>query len=452
MDIVANKFHFIGVGGIGMSGLAEILTSLGATVSGSDMKESAQTERLKNMGATIHIGHVAQNAEGADVVVYSSAIPKDNPEYIYALENKIPLIRRAEALAELMRLKRGIAVAGTHGKTTTTSLIAASMMATDVDPTVIVGGVLKQLNTNAKLGAGQWLIAEADESDGSFDKLSPEIAIITNIDNDHLDHFGSYNALKAAYRNFAEKVPFYGRLIYCADDYELVDLLKGFSKPTVTYGFFEEMDYWLRPLGDEKYEVFKGKDKLGEFTCPVPGSHNALNSLAALIAVMEGVGLSFEQAVKGLEQFSGVGRRFQVAPENEDNIVFIDDYAHHPTAVAQVLKAVKERYSSRRIISVFQPHRYSRVQSCWDQFLNCFDLSDLVFFTDLYAAGEDPIEGVDSKTLAEDLYHPSAQHIAGDLVHVAEVLKPQLQKNDLVLIMGAGHINQLTAMLNEPLK
>ncbi len=435
-----------------MSGLAEILASLGATVSGSDVKESARTEYLQSAGVKIYIGHSAKNVADADVVVYSSAIPKDNPEYIYALENKIPLIRRAEALAELMRLKRGIAVAGTHGKTTTTSLIAASMMATDVDPTVIVGGVLKQLNSNAKLGAGQWLIAEADESDGSFDKLSPEIAIITNIDNDHLDHFGSYNALKEAYRNFAEKVPFYGLLIYCGDDYDLVDLLKGFSKPTITYGFYEEMDYWLTSLGDEQYEVYKGKEKLGQFVCPVPGSHNALNSLAALIAVIEGVGLTFDQAVKGLEQFSGVGRRFQLGAENKDNIIFIDDYAHHPTAVAQVLKAAKERYSSRRIVSVFQPHRYSRVQSCWDQFLNCFDLSDVVYFTDLYPAGEAPIEGISSETLATELYHPNAKHLVGDLAQVAESLKDQIQKNDVVLIMGAGNINHLTAMLNEPLK
>lgn len=448
MDIATNRFHFIGVGGIGMSGLAEILSSLGAHVSGSDMRSSAQTQNLEKLGVKIFLGHEASNVGDANVVVYSSAISKNNPEYVYALENKIPLIRRAEALAELMRLRRGIAVAGTHGKTTTTSLIAASMMATDVDPTIIVGGVLKQLNTNAKLGAGQWLIAEADESDGSFDKLSPEIAIITNIDNDHLDHFGSFANLKIAYRNFADKVPFYGRLIYCGDDSDLNELLSDFSKPVIRYGFFEEMDYWIKALGNDVYEVYKEQEKLGTFTCPVPGNHNALNSLAALITVIEGVGLSFDQAIKGLEQFSGVGRRFQIAPENKNNVIFIDDYAHHPTAVAQVLKAAKERYSGRRIVSIFQPHRYSRVQSCWDQFLNCFDLSDAVFFTDIYPAGEQPIEGVDSASLSSDLYHPNSNHIPGDLNQLKDSLQDKIQNGDVVLIMGAGNINQLTTMLN----
>lgn len=432
-----------------MSGLAEILCSLGATVSGSDRSKGSRTDHLEKLGVQVFIGHKAENVNSADVVVYSSAIPKDNPEYLYALEHKIPLIRRAEALAELMRLRRGIAVAGTHGKTTTTSLLAASMMATDEDPTIVVGGVLQQLNTNAKLGAGRWLIAEADESDGSFDKLTPEIAIITNIDNDHLDHFGSFSELRKAYREFAEKIPFYGRLIYCGDDWDLADLLSDFSKPAIRYGFFEEMDYWLKPHYDEIYEVFKGQESLGTFTSPLPGSHNALNALAALIAVMEGVGLSFEQAVKGLEQFTGVARRFQVAPEHEKNIVFIDDYAHHPTAIAQVLKAVKERYAGRRLVTVFQPHRYTRMQSCWEQFLNCFDLADGVFLTDVYAAGETPIDGMSTKELAEELYHPNVHHLEGELGQVFESLKSQVQTGDVVLVMGAGHINQLVPMFYE---
>lgn len=432
-----------------MSGLAEILCSLGSQVTGSDIKISTQTLHLEKLGVKVFIGHDEKNIGDADVVVYSSAINKNNPEYRYAIDHKIPLIRRAEALAELMRLKRGIAIAGTHGKTTTTSLLAASLMEAQVDPTIVVGGVLKQLDSNAKWGQGEWLVAEADESDGSFDKLSPEIAIVTNIDNDHLDYFGSYENLKMAYLKFAEKVPFYGRLIFCGDDPDLSSLFEEFPKPCIRYGFYEQMDYWLRPNGDDVYDVFKGKTRLGEFKCPVPGSHNALNALAALIAAIEGVRLTFDQAAKGLEQFSGVGRRFQIAAENPQNIIYIDDYAHHPTAVAQVLKAAKERYSGRRILAVFQPHRYTRVKFCWDQFLNCFDLADAVYLTEVYAAGEDPIEGVDSQNLAEAIFNPNVEFLPGGLEDLEKQMRERIQHGDVVIVMGAGTINQLTARLCE---
>lgn len=473
MKIVANTFHFIGVGGIGMSGLAEVLFSLGAKVTGSDVKEGSMTTHLRNLGITIHIGHDQQNVGHPDVVVYSSAISKSNPEYIYALKNKIPLIRRAEALAELMRLRRGIAVAGTHGKTTTTSLVSSMLMEAGLDPTVVVGGVVKKLNSNVKWGQGDWLVAEADESDGSFDKLSPEIAIITNVDNDHLDFYGTYENLKLAYRNFADKIPFYGRLVYCGDDNDLREIFSDYPKKSISYGFSEDCDYVLKSKGDSVFEVYHDHKMIGDFKSSLPGKHNGLNSLASLIVGIDGLGLDFKTAAKGVESFEGVGRRFQIHPQTKVPITFIDDYAHHPTEVYHVLEAVKERYPNQRIVGVFQPHRYSRVQSCWQQFVECFDRCDVIYITDIYSAGEIPIDGVNTENLVLGIQkninvnldseikknesknsvvsnfenHVSskmAEWVSGDLDVVCAKIQPSLKQNDVVIVLGAGNINQLT--------
>ncbi len=447
MKIATNTFHFIGVGGIGMSGLAEVLFSLGAKVSGSDVKDGAMTTHLKKLGINIFIGHDESHVGEPDVVVYSSAITKDNPEYRYALKHKIPLIRRAEALAELMRLRRGIAVAGTHGKTTTTSLVSSMLMEAGLDPTVIVGGVVKKLNSNVRWGQGEWLVAEADESDGSFDKLAPEIAIITNVDNDHLDFYGTYENLKLAYQNFAEKIPFYGRLVFCGDDNDLRQIFADFPKKSLSYGFSQDCDYVLKSKGDSVFEVYVENQMIGEFKSSLPGKHNGLNSLAAIIVGLEGLGLDFPTAAKGIESFDGVGRRFQIHPQSKVPIVFIDDYAHHPTEVYHVLEAVKERYPTQRIVAVFQPHRYSRVQSCWDQFLNCFKQADVLYITDIYPAGELPVEGITTENLIASLEtrdNATAEWISGDLDIVFAKIQPSLKDHDVVIVLGAGNINQLT--------
>lgn len=443
-----------------MSGLAEVLHSLGAKVSGSDVREGAMTTHLRNLGLKIDIGHDEKNVGEPDVVVYSSAISKENPEYRYALKNKIPLIRRAEALAELMRLRRGIAVAGTHGKTTTTSLVASMLIEAQLDPTVVVGGVVKKINSNVKWGQGDWLVAEADESDGSFDKLSPEIAIITNIDNDHLDFYGTYENLKLAYRNFAEKIPFYGRLIYCGDDNDLREIFSDFPKKAISYGFSPDCTYVLKSLGDSVFEVYFEDGKIGEFKASLPGKHNGLNSLAAIIVGLEGLGLDFKLAVSGVESFEGVGRRFQIHPQTKVPMTFIDDYAHHPTEVYHVLEAAKERYPTQRLVAIFQPHRYSRVQSCWDQFVECFKRCDNLYITDIYPAGELPIDGVSTENLVsgihkyygtlketQEVLSPSSkvvEWVTGDLDVVLATIQPALKKDDVVIVLGAGSINQLT--------
>lgn len=431
-----------------MSGLAEVLFSLGAKVSGSDAAEGSVTNHLKTLGITVHIGHDENNLSEPDVVVYTSAISKENPEYLYALKNKIPLIRRAEALAELMRLRRGIAVAGTHGKTTTTSLVASMLMDSGLDPTVIVGGVIKRINSNVKWGQGDWLVAEADESDGSFDKLSPEVAIITNIDNDHLDFYGTFENLKLAYQNFAEKIPFYGRLVYCGDDNDLREIFSNFPKKSLSYGFSEDCDYVLKSKGDSVYQVFLDGKPIGEFKSSLPGNHNALNSIAAIIVGIEALGLEFNSATKGIENFDGVGRRFQIQPQNKTSTIFIDDYAHHPTEVRNVLDAVKEKYPEKRIVAIFQPHRYSRVKSCWKDFLDCFSVPDCLYITDVYAAGEVAIDNINSERLVKEIQDKSGinntQWVSGDLDIVYAKLQPELKQDDVVIVLGAGNINQLT--------
>lgn len=441
-----SRVHLIGVGGIGMSGIAEILTALGAKVSGSDIKASDRTRYLEGLGVQVFIGHDKKNLETADVVVYSSAIQKDNPEMTGAIEKKVPLIPRAEALAELMRSKRGLAVAGTHGKTTTTSMMAQVFESAGRNPTVVSGGIVLHFGTNAKLGKGEWFVVEADESDGSFERLSPEIAVVTNIDNDHIEHYGDFKALEESFVRFADKIPFYGSLIYCGDDEDCNRIFSDFRKKKITYGFGEENDFYLRELPSKNYQVFHKGKILGDFEAPLPGNHNALNALAALVVAVRS-GLDFEEAKMGIESFSGVRRRFEVKADFErQDIMVIDDYAHHPTEITAVLTACKNHFLGSRIRCVFQPHRYSRLKGCWDQFKNAFDMADELFLLDVYAAGEKPLKGYESYDLAEAITHKSALHASENFEDLTQTLVETSRPGDLVLTLGAGDVYKVSEL------
>lgn len=449
MHLPQSSFHFIGVGGIGMSGLAELLKTMGAKVSGSDIAQSPMTDRLASLGIQIFIGHKSENVVNPDVVVYSSAVPVHNPEMQVAKERRIPTIARAEVLAEVMRLKRGIAVAGTHGKTTTTSMTASVFVSGKLDPTIVVGGRLALIGSStSKLGAGEWLIAEADESDGSFRKLSPEIGIITNIDNDHLEHYGSMRSLEQAFLEFAEKVPFFGHLIVFGDDQRIRELFSDYRKRVIYYGFSSQNDFVLARTEDG-YSIFEGEKNLGQFKLQVPGRHNALNACAAFIAGLK-AGLQLSQCLKGLSDYSGVDRRFHLRGEVNQIRVY-DDYGHHPTEIKAVLDATRDEFGERRVVVVFQPHRYSRTESCWAEFLTCFELADLVFITDIYAASEKPIVGIEAIKLAENIAHPSVKFLPMDS-QMVQTLKKVLIQGDIVLFMGAGDIWLKAQELVESLK
>lgn len=437
------KVHFIGIGGIGMSGIAEILISQGYTISGSDLNESDTTRRLAALGATIHYGHHANNIATADVVVVSSAIDEKNPEIQAARRGKVPIIQRAEMLAELMKMKTSIAVAGTHGKTSTTSMIATLVQHNDLDPTIIIGGKVDALGGNAKLGKGDFLVAEADESDKSFLLLPATIAIVTNIDNDHLNNYGNIQNIKDAFVDFINRIPFYGLAILCQDDENVKSILSRLKKPYLTYGFSPQADLQVRSLVFENFgttfEVWKADKKLGDAKSNVPGQHNVLNALAAIAAGME-IGLTFEQARDGLAQFRGVRRRFELKGEKGGVKVF-DDYGHHPTEIRATLAAARKAWSGR-IVTFFQPHRYSRTQDCYEDFVRAFDDADLVFVADIYAAGETPIEGINAEKLAEDIRqngHNSVEYL-GDVKTAAAKLAPKMKSGDLFLTLGAGNV------------
>lgn len=419
-----------------MCGLAQLLRNMGATVSGSDLGENPQTQNLAQLGVKIFIGHDKKNIGDLDVVVYSSAINSENEELLEARKRKIPIISRAEALAEIMRIKRGIAIAGSHGKTTTTSLVSSILIEAKMDPTIVVGGRLEQIRSTALLGQGEWLIAEADESDGSFTKLSPEIAVITNIDNDHLDYFGSFGNLQKAFLAFANLIPFYGRVIACGDDPLVRDLFSDFRKPITFYGTKDTNDFVLS--GNRgTYEVYRGGRPVGSFTCQFPGKHNALNSLAAALVALE-AGVPFDVTRRGIEKFTGVDRRFQFKGKKNEVSVF-DDYGHHPTEIKAVLEAMREKFPQKRLVVYFQPHRYSRTQLCWSQFLNCFEGSDVLFIGDIYAASEKPIPGISGEQLAKEIKHANCKYVAGKDHHLqASELKTLLRPNDIFLTLGAG--------------
>ncbi|NUN04240.1 MAG: UDP-N-acetylmuramate--L-alanine ligase [Bdellovibrio sp.] len=440
MKLQHAKFHFVGVGGIGMCGLAELLHNIGAKVSGSDIADNANTDRLKDLGVKIYKGHAATNIGDADVVVYSSAIQYGNPEISEARARQIPLIPRAEALAEIMRLKRGIAVAGTHGKTTTTSMTSAIFLEAGLKPTIVVGGRFELIKSTAMLGTGEWLVAEADESDGSFNKLSPEIAIITNIDADHLDHYKTFENLQKAFHDFALKVPFYGKIIACGDDLVVRQIFEHFPKRIELYGFDERSDLILS--GEQgKYSLYRNdrllgsKTLIGDFKLNVPGRHNALNAVAAISAGMA-AGISFADCAKGLQRYEGVDRRFHFKGEKSGIRVY-DDYGHHPTEVRAVLQAFREKYPDKRLVVFFQPHRYSRTEHCWHDFTTAFKEADQVLLTDIYPAGEAPIPGVTSEKLAQEMKHEHTQYFVRDEKATQKILG-MLKKDDVFITLGAG--------------
>jgi UDP-N-acetylmuramate--alanine ligase len=448
MKLAQAKVHFIGIGGIGMCGLAELLRNMGTLVSGSDLSENNQTQRLQALGVVFHKGHAAEHVHDSEVVVYSSAVKPDNPEFREARRLKIPLIPRAEALAEIMRLKRGIAVGGSHGKTTTTSLTASIFLHAKTQPTIVVGGRLDIIKSTALLGQGEWLIAEADESDGSFSKLSPEVVIVTNIDNDHLDYYGTVSYLKKAFFDFAMRIPFYGLAIVCGDDPSAREIFAEFGKRILFYGFGSENDIRLEGSHGE-YSVFRSGELLGTFRLQLPGRHNALNAAAALAAGLE-AGIAFSVCAEALESFAGVDRRFQYKGVTRDGIDIYDDYGHHPTEVQAVLLAFREKFPGRRIVTVFQPHRYSRTLLCWDQFVQCFQESDRLFVCDVYAAGEDSISNINSDRLTHEIrtHNPNAPTVVSYLANDIDGgrlshLKSELRAGDVLVTLGAGDVWKL---------
>ena len=446
---VKEQVHFIGIGGIGMSGIAEVLARQGFPVSGSDVSENDTVRRLRDLGVKVHVGHKAENLVGSKVVVVSSAIGRDNPEVLEAQRLGIPLVPRAEMLAELMRLKFGVAVAGTHGKTSTTSMLATIVAHAGLDPTVIVGGKVDALGGNAKLGQGQFLIAEADESDGSFLRLSPVVTIITNIDNDHLDYYGQMEKLRMAFLEFANKVPYYGRSVLCADNAEVMKLLPLVAKPHWTYGFseganFRITDFKTKEMGC-RFALARDGAKVCDVELNVPGEHNARNAVAALAAALE-LDISLETAVEGLARYTGVRRRFEIKGKMPSGVTIVDDYGHHPTEIAATLSAARAVWPGR-IIAAFQPHRFTRTQICWEQFAESLKCADKTYLLDIYAAGEPAIPGVTSQKLSEKI--ANCEYVGG-LDSAQTTLLKTLRSGDLLITLGAGNITQLgPALLKE---
>ncbi len=451
------RIHFVGIGGIGMSGIAEVLLTDGFEVTGSDIKESATVERLRERGAVVHIGHAPENIGDSDVVVRSTAVTESNPEVREALVRGVPVIRRAEMLAELMRLKNGIAVAGTHGKTTTTSLLATILEAAGVDPTVVIGGRLDSLGgTNARKGAGELLVAEADESDGTFLMLAPIIAIVTNIDPEHLDHHKSIDALEAAFVEFANRVPFYGFSVLCLDHPRVQRLIPRVRRPVVTYGFGRQADYRASALVTDgmktRFTVSRRDETLGEVTLRMPGRHNVSNAVAALATALE-LDVDFEVAAGALEGFTGVQRRFTVRAD-VGGVLIVDDYGHHPVEIEATLEGADESFPDRRIIAVFQPHRYSRVQNHRADFTSAFTRADLVLVCPIYAAGEQPIEGLDHHALSVEMRERGHRftRAVDSLDDAVEWLSDTVRENDLVITLGAGNVNSLCDRLADRLR
>jgi len=444
--------HFVGIGGIGMSGIAEVLINLGYAVQGSDASDSANVKRLRDKGATIAVGHSAAALGNAEVVVVSTAIKRDNPELAAARARRLPVVRRAEMLAELMRLKRCVAIAGTHGKTTTTSLVAALVDAGGFDPTVINGGIINAYGTNARLGAGDWMVVEADESDGTFLKLPADVAIVTNVDPEHLDHFQTFEAVQDAFRAFVENVPFYGFAVMCTD-HPVVHLLVGqiTDRRVITYGENAQADVRLVDLdhhaGRSRFSiVFRDRagetmHEIKELTLPMPGRHNALNATAA-VAVARELGVSDDMIRKALENFGGVRRRFTRTGE-WNGVPIIDDYGHHPVEIAAVLRAARES-TTGQVIAVVQPHRYTRLASLFEQFSTCFNDADTVIVAHVYPAGEAPIAGADRDGLVASLRaHGHRQVIPLDGAQdLARMVKRLAQPGDIVVCLGAGNITQ----------
>ena len=449
------QIHFIGIGGIGMSGIAEVLLSLGYRVSGSDAKASDSTRRLEGLGARVSTGHRAENIAGSDVVVYSSAVSMENPEVVEARAQGIPVIRRAEMLAELMRLKYGVAIAGSHGKTTTTSLVATVLSHAKLDPTVVIGGKLNAIGTNARAGEGDILVAEADESDGSFLKLTPTIAVITNIDPEHLDHYGSHAKIKDAFVDFVERVPFYGLAVLCLDHPHVQDILPRIDRRVATYGTSAQADYRADRITLEgpvtRFQLVRRGEALGEFEVRLTGRHNVLNTLAVL-AVADELGVSLDVTREALASFSGVQRRFTVVGE-VGGVTMVDDYGHHPAEIEATLEAARAAYKNRLVVA-FQPHRYSRTRDLFDQFTRAFNRADVLVMTEVYAAGEAPIEGATGKRLAEEVRKHGHHRVIyeADKARIPDRLAEVVKPGDMVIALGAGDINQSLKALADRLQ
>ena len=448
MFIRSQRVHFIGIGGIGMSGIAELLLNLGHFVSGSDLKPSPVTRRLASLGAVIFEGHNAGNVASADVVVTTSALSPDNPEVLAAYARGIPVIQRAEMLAELMRLKYGVAVAGMHGKTTTTSMIAAVLAAGGLDPTVVVGGRVEAMGSSARLGRSEYLVAEADESDRSFLKLSPILAVVTNIDREHMDCYRDMDDVERAFVEFMDRVPFYGATVACIDDANLASVLPRVRRRVLTYGMSAEAAFRLEVLpcamaGESRFRVHRGEKALGPFTLAVPGLHNLRNATAA-VAIGTQLGIATERIASGLAEFRGVERRFQQKGKVR-GVAVVDDYGHHPTEIRATLEAARQ-CGYERVLVLFQPHRYTRTRDLLREFRHCFDLADAVWVLDIYAASETPIPGVSAEGLVKEIDRADVVYADGfeaAAVEIARVARP----GDLVLTMGAGNIHQAAAMI-----
>jgi UDP-N-acetylmuramate--alanine ligase len=459
MKHAVKHIHFVGIGGAGMSGIAEVLANLGFTVSGSDLSDSAATRRLQGFGIKVFKGHRAENIEGAEAVVVSTAVPETNPEVASAREHKIPIVPRAMMLAELMRLKQGIGIAGTHGKTTTTSLVASCLSEAGMDPTFVIGGKLTAAGAHARLGKGDFLVAEADESDASFLYLTPVVAVVTNIDADHMETYGhDFNRLKQAFVDFLQHLPFYGRAVVCIDDANVREILSRVTKPVTTYGFSEDADIRAVNVRAEgavmRFEAVMRNGGITRLpiTLNLPGRHNVLNALAA-IGVASEVGASNEAIVKALAEFSGVGRRFQHYGEMETSdggrALVIDDYGHHPVEMAATLAAARASFPGRRLVLAFQPHRYTRTRDLFEDFVRVLSEADALVLTEVYPAGEQPIVAADGRALVRGVrvagkIEPLFVEAVEDL---PEAVRTHVQNGDVVLIMGAGSIGQVAGKL-----
>jgi UDP-N-acetylmuramate--alanine ligase len=445
----AVKVHFIGIGGIGMSGIAEILLSLGYKVSGSDMSSSANTEKLKTLGAEVYIGHARENLEEVTVVVYSSAIDDTNPEYKRATEENIPIMRRAEMLAELMRLKKGIAVAGTHGKTTTTSILATILEESRFEPTYVIGGIVENLDGHAKVGKGEFLVAEADESDGSFLLLNPIMSVITNIDFDHLDHYKTKENLIKAFEEFSNKVPFYGCCALNVHDEIVLSLIPKMKKPHLTFGILDEgvsanigaRSIVMSPEGAEFELVIDGRG-LGQVKLGLPGRHNILNALGA-ISMAFAMGVKEDLILSSIQKFKGVGRRLQKLYKKDD-FELVDDYGHHPTEIKTTIKTMKDTRPDKEVVVFFEPHRFTRTRDCWNEFLHSFNDADRVFIAPIYPASEKAIEGITTERLIKDInkLHPGLCEEAPSIEKIGDVIEPFLGKKVAFLCLGAGAIGR----------
>jgi UDP-N-acetylmuramate--alanine ligase len=437
------KIHFVGIGGIGMSGIAELLLNLGYQVSGSDLKRSSVTDRLQFLGGKIQIGHSAVNVEGTNVVVISSAVRSDNPEVIEAKRLQIPVIPRAEMLAELMRLKYGVAIAGSHGKTTTTSMIATVLVSGGFDPTAVIGGRLNAFGSNAKLGKGDFLVAEADESDGSFLKLTPAIAVVTNIDREHLDHYADLEEIRKAFTVFVNKVPFYGAAVLCLDDANVQAIIPQIERRIITYGTSSQADLVASHIEFKDFgascQVRHKGNLLGNLRLRIPGEHGILNSLAAIATGLE-LEIPFEKIAAALASFQNADRRFQIKGKKGD-ILVVDDYGHHPTEIIATLSAARHA-CDRRIVAVFQPHRYTRTHALAEDFAGAFYHADVLLVLPIYAAGEEPIQGVTAEGLVDQIKKFGHRDVSysRDFSGIRQILKDKLRDGDLLLTLGAGDV------------